>query len=397
MAASTLRFGTGVTREVGMDMSNLINKLPANERANAKIAVFTDPNIAKLPIMETVEQALQKEGHNFVVFQNVAVEPTENSWTEAIEWTRGQNPTHFLAVGGGSTMDTAKAANLLSCYPDKDMYEFINAPIGKGTPIAKTLKPLVAVPTTAGTGSETTGTAILDIPAKKFKTGIASRALKPTLGIVDTNNTATCPREVAVAAGLDVLFHSLESYTAIPYWERTPRPSNPIQRPAYQGSNPLSDIFSKWALEQTIKYLPRIFKDPHGDEEARTQMLLASSTAGIGFGNAGVHLCVSPRIRRYLNTEFRITDTLLARRFVPHLVAQQGSRQGGPVLPPLVQPGCSSDPPRCCRLPHRARRLRLHRAYFGRAPPHCPRDLPRQGGCPQGRRRQGRRPRRCSP
>ncbi|BEI87691.1 uncharacterized protein CcaverHIS019_0104090 [Cutaneotrichosporon cavernicola] len=291
MAASTLRFGTGSTREVGMDMTNLINKMPANERGNAKIAVFTDPNIAQLPVMQTVVQALQKEGHNFVVFDKVAVEPTEASWLEAIEWSRAQNPTHFLAVGGGSTMDTAKAANLLTCYPDKDMYEFINAPVGKGTPIAKTLHPMVAVPTTAGTGSETTGTAILDIPSKKFKTGIASRALKPTLGIVDTLNTATCPREVAIAAGLDVLFHSLESYTAIPYWERTPRPTNPIQRPAYQGSNPVSDIFSKWALEQTVKYLPRIFKDPHGDEEARTQMLLASSTAGIGFGNAGVHLC----------------------------------------------------------------------------------------------------------
>ncbi|WOO76607.1 Hydroxyacid-oxoacid transhydrogenase, mitochondrial [Vanrija pseudolonga] len=291
MAASTLRFGTGATREVGMDLRNMINLLPANEQAKAKIAVFTDPNIAKLPVMKTVEQALQQQNLPFVVFDKISVEPTENSWNEAIDWTRGNDITHFLAVGGGSTMDTAKAANLLSCYPDKDMYEFINAPVGKGTPIEKKLKPLIAVPTTAGTGSETTGTAILDIPSRKFKTGIASRALKPTLGIVDTLNTATCPREVAVAAGLDVLFHSLESYTAVPYYERTPRPDNPIKRPAYQGSNPVSDIFSKWALEQTIKYLPRIFKDPHGDEEARHQMLLAASTAGIGFGNAGVHLC----------------------------------------------------------------------------------------------------------
>jgi hydroxyacid-oxoacid transhydrogenase len=291
MAASTLRFGTGVTREVGMDLTNMLARLPAQERANAKIAVFTDPNITKLPVMKTVEQALQKEGHKFAVFDRVAVEPTEDSWIEAIKWTRDNDITHFLAVGGGSTMDTAKAANLLSCYPDKDMFEFINAPVGKGTPIDRALKPLIAVPTTAGTGSETTGTAILDIPSRRFKTGIASRALKPTLGIVDTLNTATCPREVAVAAGLDVLFHSLESWTAIPYYERTPRPDNPIKRPAYQGSNPVSDIFSKWALEQTIKYLPRIFNDPTGDEEARAQMLLAASTAGIGFGNAGVHLC----------------------------------------------------------------------------------------------------------
>lgn len=262
MAASTLRFGTGSTREVGMDFANMISRLPAAEQKNAKIAVFTDRNIAKLPVMETVARSLQDNNLNYEVFDRVAVEPTDKSWTEAIDWARNSGVTHFLAVGGGSTMDTAKAANLLSCYPEADMMDFINAPIGKGTPINKQLKPLVAIPTTAGTGSETTGTAILDIPHLKFKTGIASRALKPTLGIVDTLNTATCPREVAVAAGLDVLFHSLESkfgfihgrrpskylddrsvgrtsrnksltppgYTAVPYYERTPRPTNPLNR-----------------------------------------------------------------------------------------------------------------------------------------------------------------------
>lgn len=170
-------------------------------------------------------------------------------------------------------MDTAKAANLFVNYPEADMFDFINAPIGKGLPIDRKLSPLVCIPTTAGTGSETTGTAILDIPSRSFKTGIASRALKPTLGIVDVHNTATCPKEVNIAAGLDVLFHSLESWTAVPYYERTPRPANPINRPAYQGSNPISDIFSRWALETTIKYLPRIARNSADDEEARGQML----------------------------------------------------------------------------------------------------------------------------
>ena len=147
------------------------------------------------------------------------------------------------------------------------------------------------VPTTAGTGSETTGTAILDISSKSFKTGIASRALKPTLGIVDTFNTESCPTAVHISAGLDVLFHSLESFTAIPfvhmspllpvfdslcrYTERTPRPANPILRPAYQGSNPVADIFSFWALEQTVKYLPKVAKDKN-NVEARRQLLYIS-------------------------------------------------------------------------------------------------------------------------
>lgn len=75
---------------------------------------------------------------------------------------------------------------------------------------------LFPVPTTAGTGSETTGAAIFDVTSRAFKTGIASRALKPVLGVVDTANTESCPTEVHISAGLDVLFHSMESYTAIP-------------------------------------------------------------------------------------------------------------------------------------------------------------------------------------
>jgi hydroxyacid-oxoacid transhydrogenase len=180
--------------------------------------------------------------------------------------------------------------NLYTCYPDAEFLDFVNAPLGKGLPIDKPLKPLIAVPTTAGTGSETTGTAIFDLVAKRAKTGIAHRALKPTLGICDPLNTRTMPSAVHASSGLDVLCHSLESWTAIPYFERIPRPANPILRPAYQGANPISDIFSLQALRSTVKYLPRAVKDPE-DHEAQSQMLLAATLAGVGFGNAGVHLC----------------------------------------------------------------------------------------------------------
>lgn len=187
-------------------------------------------------------------------------------------------------------IDTAKMMNLYTSFPDADFLDFVNAPLGKGLPITKPLKPLIAIPTTAGTGSETTGTAIFDLVTVKAKTGVAHRALKPTLGLCDPLNTRSMPSAVHAASGLDVLCHSLESWTAIPFNERVPRPTNPILRPAYQGANPISDIFSLQALRSTIKYLPRAVKDPE-DHEAQSQMLLAATLAGVGFGNAGVHLC----------------------------------------------------------------------------------------------------------
>ncbi|KAJ3894117.1 alcohol dehydrogenase [Lentinula edodes] len=282
VSGSNLRFGDGVTAEVGMDLKNMKAR---------KIGVFTDPTVAKLKPMETALRSLQsQEDLPFEVYDQVLAEPTEDSWKKAISWAREHDFSHFLAVGGGSVIDTAKAANLFTVYKDADLMDYINAPIGKGLPVQHTLRPLIAVPTTAGTGSETTGAAIVDITSRSFKTGIASRALKPVLGIVDTQNTESCPTAVHISAGLDVLFHSMESYTAIPYTERTPRPANPINRPTYQGSNPVADIFSLWALQTTVKYLPRIAKN-RDDEEGRKQMLLAASFAGIGFGNAGVHLC----------------------------------------------------------------------------------------------------------
>lgn len=280
IAAANLRFGDGVAREVGMDFKNMKAK---------KVGIFTDPNLVKHYPVKAAVQAMESEGVPYELFDRVAVEPTDKSWQEAIEWARKHDFSHFLAVGGGSVIDTAKAANLFAVYKDADLYDFINAPVGKGLPITQTLRPLVAIPTTAGTGSETTGTAILDIPSRNFKTGIANRALRPMLGVVDTYSTDSCPKEVHISAGLDVLFHALESYTAIPYYERSPRPVNPKFRPAYQGSNPISDVFSLWALREAVHNLPRVARNLD-DRDAKRQMLLASTFAGIGFGSAGVHL-----------------------------------------------------------------------------------------------------------
>ncbi|KAF2870168.1 NAD-dependent methanol dehydrogenase [Massariosphaeria phaeospora] len=281
MAASSIRFGPGCTKEVGMDFKNLGSK---------KVMVVTDSTVRKLNAMKQVVEGLEREGVPFEVFDQVRVEPKDSSIKVAIEAGKRYKPDAFLAVGGGSVIDTAKLMNLYTTFPDADFLDFVNAPLGRGLPIPSKLFPLIAVPTTAGTGSETTGTAIFDLVSKRAKTGIAHRNLKPTLGIVDPLNTRTMPSAVHASSGLDVLCHSLESWTAIPYYERTPRPTNPINRPAYQGANPISDIFSLQALKDTVKYLPRAVKDPD-DHEAQSKMLLAATLAGVGFGNAGVHLC----------------------------------------------------------------------------------------------------------
>ncbi len=278
VAISNIRFGPGVTSEVGMDLA---------EMKAQRVMVLTDPHLRGLPPVARVLESLGEQKVNFTLFDRVRVEPTDESFLDAIRFAQEGEFDAFVAVGGGSVMDTAKAANLYSTYP-ADFLDYVNPPIGKGLPVPGPLKPLIAIPTTAGTGSETTGVTIFDLARMHAKTGIAHRRLKPTLGLVDPENTRTQPPQVAASSGLDVLSHALESYTALPFQER-PCPERPILRPAYQGSNPISDVWSLEALRLVSKYLLRAVADP-GDNEARANMLLAAAYAGFGFGNAGVHL-----------------------------------------------------------------------------------------------------------
>eukprot|EP01036_Dinobryon_divergens_P027387 gene27387-36155_t len=296
MSSSTLRFGRGVTNEIGQDIINL--------GIRDSVCVVTDKKLVNMSPFHTVANSLSIAGVQFDVFDDVTVEPTDKSLKLAIEVCRKKQYKAFIAVGGGSVMDTAKAANVYMCHPEAEFLDFVNAPIGKGLPVPSALRPLIAVPTTAGTGSETTGVSIFDYLESNTKTGIRDRALRPTLAIIDPDHTVTCSPQLTAFTGLDVLCHALESFTAVPYRERiTGAPSSSLLRPAYQGSNPIAEIWSGYALQQCSKYLRRAVE--YGDPIAREQMCLASTAAGVGFGNAGVHLChamsypISSMVRDY--------------------------------------------------------------------------------------------------
>jgi hydroxyacid-oxoacid transhydrogenase len=278
MDTSSIKFGPGVTREVGHEMQQLGAK---------RVMVVTDPNLANSEPVAVTLAALRAVGIDAVLFDQVRVEPSDASFREAIRFAVQGRCDGYVAVGGGSSIDTAKAANLYATYP-AEFLAYVNPPIGEGRPVPGSLKPLIAIPTTAGTGSETTGVAIFDFLEMHAKTGIAHRALRPAMGIVDPDNTRTLPKMVVACSGLDVLGHALESFTALPYGQR-PAPEHPRLRPAYQGSNPISDIWSTRAIEMVTQNLVRVLEAPE-DDAARSAMLLAATFAGVGFGNAGVHL-----------------------------------------------------------------------------------------------------------
>ena len=274
---SRVTFGRGCLSEVG-------------DRARAlgmrRVALFSDERLARLPHYQKVRDSLSEAGLDVVVYTDVHIEPTDQSFLHAVRFATEVKPDGYVSLGGGSVIDTCKAANLYATHP-ADFLAYVNAPVGDGRMVPGPLKPHIACPTTSGTGSEVTGITIFDLLSLQAKTGIASPALRPTEALIDPDCTASLPAEVVAASGLDVLSHALESYTARPYVRR-PAPPRPSLRPMSQGANPWSDLGCREALRLMGLYLERAVKDAR-DDEAREQLMWASTLAGIAFGNAGVH------------------------------------------------------------------------------------------------------------
>lgn len=276
--ASAMKFGAGALCELGADAVTLGMK---------RVALFIDAHVAVTKSGRIAQESLRAAGVDFAIYNTARCEPDSDSFAQAALFARDGQFDGFISIGGGSVMDTAKAANLLSSYPD-DLMAYINAPIGQGKPIPGPLKPHIACPTTCGTGSETTGIAIVDLKDVGIKTGVASPLLKPTMAIVDPETTDSLPSGVVAATGFDVLTHAIESYTARTFTSR-PRPGHPVERPPYQGATPYNDIGSLAAIRLGGKYLVRAVNDPN-DKEARHQLMFAATLAGLAFGSAGVHI-----------------------------------------------------------------------------------------------------------
>lgn len=276
--APALKFGLGAAEEIGHDLQ---------QYGARRVLVVTDPGVAATGHPQRVVDQVSATGAEAVLFDRAHVEPTDASLIEAVAFAREHGPWDaIVAVGGGSAIDTAKAVNLLTTNPG-ELLDYVNPPVGAGAAPVHPLVPLVAVPTTTGTGSESTTICVLDVLAQKVKTGISHPRLRPTLAVVDPRLTMTQPAGVTAAAGMDILCHALESWTARPYtsYER----KAPQERVPYCGANPIADM---WA-ERSLRLLATAFRRAvhHGDDEqAREQMALAATFAGLGFGNAGVHL-----------------------------------------------------------------------------------------------------------
>jgi alcohol dehydrogenase class IV len=274
---SSVTFGPGVLAEAGEGLRALDCR---------RVALFTDARIAKLEPFAIVQRSLAAAGLDVGIYDAVHVEPTDRSFVAAAQFAREGRFDGYLSLGGGSVIDSCKAALLYATHP-AELLTYVNAPIGDGRPIPGALPPHVACPTTCGTGSECTGIAVFDHLPLKAKTGIASRRLRPTRALVDPTCTRTLPSTVVAASGFDVLCHALESYTARPYTAR-PRPEAGA-RPMSQGRNPWSDLGSLEALRIAGKHLVRAVKDPH-DTHAREALAWGATLAGIAFVNSGVHL-----------------------------------------------------------------------------------------------------------
>lgn len=228
-----------------------------------KAMIVTDKVMIQLGNCEKVENALKNQGIEYTIYSEIVGEPTDVMIENGLEQYKKEGCDFLVALGGGSPIDSMKAIGSLVVNGGS-----ISDYMGKNIDVA--MPPMVAIPTTAGTGSEATQFTIITDTKKDIKMLLKGKVLMPSLAVIDPQFTMTAPPKITAATGLDALCHAVEAYT-----------SNKAQT--------LSDTFAMSAVKRIFKYLPTAFHDGK-NEEARIQMSVAALEAGIAFNNASVTL-----------------------------------------------------------------------------------------------------------
>ncbi|MEZ6064650.1 MAG: iron-containing alcohol dehydrogenase [Planctomycetaceae bacterium] len=269
--AGRLLFGCGATGELGPAVNRL---------AVSKVLIVSDPVLTRLGLTSRVADALKASQLDVEVFDGSEPEPSFAAATAGIEASNRYQPDAILGLGGGSNIDLAKIIAVVATHGGSfaDYFHFDNIP----GPVL----PLIAVPTTAGTGSEVSHAAVLTDHVNKIKVSTLSPYLRPDLAVVDPELTLTCPPQVTADSGIDALTHAIEACLAT---RSTDLAIPPGELFAYEGQHPIGDIFAERAIRLVGEHLVRAVEAPD-DITARTGMALAATLAGIAFSNCGVAL-----------------------------------------------------------------------------------------------------------
>ena len=226
-----------------------------------KALIVTDKVMIQLGNCAKVETALKNQGIDYAIYSEIVGEPTDTMIENGLKVYKENGCDFLVALGGGSPIDSMKAIGSLVVNGGN-----ISDYMGKVIDVE--MPPLVAIPTTAGTGSEATQFTIITDTKKDIKMLLKGKVLMPKLAIIDPQFTMTAPPKITAATGLDALCHAVEAYTS-------------------RKAQTLSDSFAMSAVKRIFKSLPVAFKDGK-NEEARIQMSVAALEAGIAFNNASV-------------------------------------------------------------------------------------------------------------
>ncbi len=307
VAMPRLTFGRGCLDELGERVA---------WRGLGRVALFTDPMLVDGPLVARAASSLRRAGVDADVFHEIRVEPDDASVARGALFLSEGRFDGIVSVGGGSVIDTAKAASVVAAHGG-DIVDYFAAPAGGGRSIPGPVLPHLACPTTAGTGSECTSISVIRIAALDCKFVVASPYLLPLDAIVDPSCLDSLPGNVVASTGFDLCSHALECWTAKSYARHAPVAA-PAGRQYIQGGNPFSDLMAREAMECVDRYLVRGVNDAT-DVEARDALMWAASLAGIAFGNSGTHL---PHAMSYGVTHLMANVTTegyaVAAPFVPH-------------------------------------------------------------------------------